>query len=295
LKKIIFGIIIATLFSNLAFAQEVNFGNPAIQEVKITISEDGSAHVTHFVESKNFPQQLNVISDDFTNLQIIDEENQEIEYAETGGEISGFLIFPTKNDVIVDYDVPNAISEKDGMWTWNYLYLASTAFYLPQHIDLIYANDVPVNVAGKDGIKCHGCQLKLEYELENTETVNQVQWEDKKFDVRIITQAEISSFEFDQPGKKITFDVNDKEKHIVLVVPLELLWNPYEVFLNEQKILKHEFYSDGQNIWLGMTPNETGTIEIIGISAVPEFPLATVLVLAVSMVVVAKFTKFNLR
>lgn len=292
MEKIIFGIIIVTLFSNLAFAQEVNFGQPAIQEVKITINEDGSAHVTHFVESKNFPQQLNVINNDFTNLQIIDEDGQEIEYAETGGELPGFLIFPTKNDVTVDYDVSNAISEKEDMWTWNYLYLASTAFYLPQKVDLIYANNVPVNVAGKDGIKCHGCQLKLEYELEKTEMVNQVQWEDKKFDVRIITQADISSFEFVQPEKKITFDVNEKDKHIVLVIPLELLWNPYEVFQNEQNILKHEFYSDGQNIWLGITPNETGTIEIIGISAIPEFPLAAVLVLAVSMIVVAKF---NLR
>lgn len=298
LGKIVVGLIIVTLFSAIGtvFAQEVNFGQPAIQIVKITLSEDASAHIIHVVEPSDSSRQLTVIRNDFTNLQIVDEDGESVQYGETGGEKTAFLIFPTEKKVRVEYDLADAVSEKNGMWTWDYLYLASTSFFLPQKADLVFVNGNPINIADLEGIKCHGCQVKLEYQLDKTEIVKQVQWEDKKFDVRIITTAEISSFEFDQPNKKINFDVNDANQYITLIIPLELLWNPYEVFLNEGKLPKHEFYLDETNIWLNIKPKETGTVEIIGVSAVPEFPIAAVLVLAVAMILVAKYTNnFNLH
>ncbi|MGQ0772073.1 MAG: hypothetical protein ACT4NT_04815 [Nitrososphaerota archaeon] len=297
MEKIVLGIIISTLFltTGPALAQEISFGTPANQEVKITISENGDAHVIHTVEKSSQTQQLAVIRDDYTNLKITDENGGSPQYGEAGGEILGFMIFPAGDKVLVEYDLVNAVTEKDGMWTWDYFYLASTAFYLPEKISLVFVNANPVNLAGQKGIKCHGCQMKLEYELEKTEIAKQVQWEDKKFDVKLITKTDIASFEFDQPNKKLSFDVNEENKYITLVIPLELIWNPYEVFLNGEKILKHEFYSDEKEVWLNIKPNETGTVEIIGVSAVPEFPITVVLILGVAMIFAAKFTKFSPR
>jgi hypothetical protein len=190
----------------------------------------------------------------------------------------------------------NAVTEKDGMWTWNYLYLANTLFFLPEKTDLIFVNGSPINLADANGINCHGCRAKLEYQLDKTEMVKQVQWEDKKFDVRIITTANISSFEFDQPNKKISFDTNNTNRYITLIIPKELLQNPYEVFLNEKKLLNHEFFSDETNAWISVKPNETGTVDIIGTSAIPEFPITAVLILAAAMIFATKYTnKFNLR
>src|SRR5574338_1390808 len=111
--------------------------------------------------------------------------------------------------------------------------------------------------------------MKLEYELGQTQIVKQVEWQDKKFDVQVITLGDISSFKFDQPNKKITFDVKDANKYITLIIPLELLWNPYQVLLNGNTTLDHEFYSDGKVMWLGIKPDKPGTVEIIGTSAVP--------------------------
>lgn len=298
MKKIILGLIIVTLFSTTStvFAQEVNFGQPAVQSVQITIKEDSSAHVVHIVESSANSRQLSVISNDFTNLQITDQDGDSVEYGETGGDRTAFLIFPTKKKVNVEYDLAGVVSEKNGMMTWDYYYLASTSFYLPAKADLVFVNGNPINLSDLDGIRCHGCQVILEYQLDKTETVEQVQWEDKKFDVRIITNTDISSFEFDQPNKKISFDVSDANQYVTLIIPLELLWNPYEVFLNENKMFKHEFYSDEKNVWLNIKTNETGTVEIIGVSAVPEFPIAAVLILATAMIFAARYTNnFNLR
>ncbi len=297
MKKIILGLVIATLFSTgIVFAQEITFGQPAVQLVQITINEDSSAHVIHIVDPSSNSRQLSVISNDFTNLQITDVNGDSVEYGETGGDRTAFLIFPTKKKVHVEYDLVDIISDKNGILTWDYYYPASTVFYLPKKADLIFVNGNPINLGDIDGIRCHGCQVKLEYQLDKTEVVKSVQWEDKKFDVRIITNTDISSFEFDQPNKKISFDVSEVNQYVTLIIPLELLWNPYEVFLNENKMPKHEFYSDEKSVWLNIKTNETGTVEIIGVSAVPEFPIAAVLILATAMIFAARYTNnFNLR
>jgi len=291
MKKIILGIILGVLFSSMGtvFAQQVTIGNPATQVVKILLNNNGSAHVIHVVESSSQPQQVLAVMNNFTNLHIRGENGGITQYGEVSGNTKSFMIFPTKEKTLVEYDLKNATTLKDGMWSWDYHYGADTKFYLPEVANLIFVNGTPINLGDKKGINCHGCQVKLEYELGQTEIVKQVQWQDKKFDVRIITLGNISSFKFDQPNKKITFDVNDKNRYITLLIPLELLWNPYHVLLNGNVTLDHEFYSDGKTMWLGIKPDKTGTVEITGASAVPEFPLASLLVFGSAMIVVVRY------
>ncbi|HET8720255.1 MAG TPA: hypothetical protein VFM64_04595, partial [Candidatus Nitrosotenuis sp.] len=274
MKKIIFGLIFIALVSGTfsAFAQ-INLGQPANQSVIIKIDEKGNAHITHVVQPSKNAQQLSVINNDYTNLQITTQDGEAAQYGTTGGEKAGFLIFPTNQNVLVEYDLENAVTKKDAWWSWNYLYQASTTFYLPEKVNLVFVNGNPINLGMADGIKCHGCQVKLEYQIDKTETLKQIQWEDKKFDVRLITTAKISSFAFDQPNKKIVFDTDNANEYVTMVIPKELLSNPYEVLLNNKKLLKHEFYSDDTNIWLNMKPNATGTVEVIGTSVIPEFPI----------------------
>lgn len=296
MQKLLLILALITLFVPAAvFAQDVSFGKPAVQVVKITISENGDAHVTHVVEPSKQSRQLKVVDNDFTNLQITDEDGGSPQYAETGGEVTGFLIFPTDNKVLVDYDLVGVVEKVNDMWTWNYLYTETTQFYPPDQVEIVFVNENPIHFVGHEGINCHGCQVKLEYELKTTQTTKQIQWQDKKFDLKIITQADMPQIKFDQPAKSLSFEVTETDKYVTMVIPLELLWNPYEVFLNGEKIPKHEFYNDGTNVWLNFKPKQTGTIEIIGVSAVPEFPIMTIVVLGIAMVFVARFAKFNPR
>lgn len=298
MKKIILGIILGVLFSSVGtvFAQQATIGSPPTQVVKITVGEDGSAHVIHVVEPSIQPQQVTVIQNNFTNLLIKDESGYIPQYGEVSGNVKSFFLFPTDKRTLIEYDLKNVVKFEDGMWSWDYVYLAETKFYLPEDANLIFANGTPINLVEKKGVNCHGCQVKLEYELGQTEIVKQVQWQDKKFDVRIITLADITSFKFDQPNKKITFDVNDENKYVTLLIPLELLWNPYQVLLNGNTTLDNEFYSDGQTMWLGIKPDKTGTVEIIGVSAVPEFPLVSLLIFGSAMVIAVRYkNKFSLR
>jgi hypothetical protein len=295
MKAILAILLISGIFSYSAFAQEIKIGEPAVQQVSIRISENGDVHVTHEVEKSNSPKQVQFLSPDFTNFTIIDDEGEEPMYAEAGGENPGIVLFPTRDDVIIEYDIEGIIQEKNGLWTWDYIYLAETAFYLPQGVDLFYVNENLVRLGDQKGFLCHGCQMKLEYELEPTVITKQVTWEGQTFDVKIITQTEISKLILDQPNKILSFDVTEPNKYVTLIIPQDLLWNPYEVSLNDKPILKQERTSQDGNVWLHLYPHEAGTITILGVSVVPEFPLATVLVLSAAMVTVVYSTKISRR
>lgn len=290
--KVILGIFIASLFSSVAFAQEIQFGDPAIQELSIKISENGDIHVIHEIKSSKSPQQVQFLSPDFENFTIIDDEGEEPEYAEAGGEKPGIVLFPTRDDVTLEYDVKGVVQNKGGLWTWDFVYLADSSFFLPDGVRLFYVNSSLVDLKDQEGFRCHGCQVMLQYELEPTIITEQIQWEGKKFDVKIITQEDVS-LKLDQPNKKLSFEVKEANKYYTLIIPRDLLWNPYEVLLNDVPIKKQERLGEDNLVWLHLKPNETGTIEIIGVSVVPEFPLAMILVLSVSMIVVVYTTRLN--
>jgi hypothetical protein len=305
LKIIVSVLILFVLVSFVpqGFAQ-ISLGVPAIQmDVSITIEEDGKVHVVHKIASNTKAQQLDLINGTVSNLRVIDEQDADVQFAKIGVEdISSVTIFPTKEIVSVKYDLADVLELKDGVWTWNFFYPESTMFLFPKSVDLIFVNDRPVNLGYNDakGIRCHGCQMILEYIINEPVITQEVKWQDRAFNVEIITLAEITSFNFDQPKKTISFDVKNDHQFVTLLIPLEFLWNPYQVYLDqepygvfadEEKVFKHEFVVNETHVQLNMRPETAGTIRIIGTSVVPEFPLFVPLVLGMSMVMVLVFRK----
>jgi len=304
--KIIVSVLILFALVSLVpqgFAQ-ISLGVPAIQmDVSITIEEDGKVHVVHKIASNTQAQQLNLIEGSVSDLKVTDEDGNDIEFAKVGVEdISSVTIFPTKERVIVEYDLADVLELKDGVWTWNFFYPGNTMFLFPKSADLIFANDRPVNLGYNDakGIRCHGCQMILEYIINEPVIMQEVKWQDRVFNVEIRTLANITSFNFNQTTKTISFDVKNDHQFVTLLIPLELLWNPYQVYLDQEpygvfadkeKVLKHEYAIDETHIQLNIRPETAGTIRIIGTSVVPEFPLFVPLVLGMSMIMVLVFRK----
>jgi len=296
-------LLVLASFVSQGFAQ-ISLGIPAVQDdVKVTIEEDGKVHVAHKIKSNTKAQQLNFIEGTISDLKVADEQGNNVEFAKVGfEELSSVTIFPTKRSVIVEYDLADVLALKDGIWTWNFFYPQSTTFLFPNSVDLIFVNNRPVNLEydNAKGIRCHGCQMILEYIINEPVITQQVKWQDKDFKVEIMTLAEITSFSFDQPTKTISFDVNNDRQFVTLLIPLELLWNPYRVYLDEEpygelideeKILKFEYAVNGTHVQLNMRPETAGTIRIVGTTVVPEFPLFVPLVLGMSMVMVLIFRK----
>ena len=75
-----------------------------------------------------------------------------------------------------------------------------------------------------------------------------------------------------------------------------MLWKPYSIFLDEERIMYHEIINNGTHVWLSMKPETSGGISIIGTTVIPEFPIIAPLAVGFLMILVVPLVrKFNLR
>jgi len=299
LKKI-FGIIITLfLFSSIPLiAGQLSIGDPAVQKlVKITLGKQGEVHVLHEIRDSNSVIQVQTVEGTLSNLKVMDEDGNDVDYGTTGlDSITGITIFSSREDVLIEYDLEDVLFFNDGIWYWDFLYLETTTFILPEGVDLVFINERPFMLHDAKGITCHGCDALIEYVIDEPLNLEKIQWEDNDFDLGIRSLSKVSSLNFDQPSKSISFNVNDDNQLITLIIPLELLWNPYEVFLDDQKIFKHEFFSNETHAWLNIRPESSGTIQIIGTTVVPEFPILAPLFLGIAAVIAIQLkNKINLH
>jgi hypothetical protein len=283
---------------------QLSLGEPALHKlITITIGDQGDVHVIHEINEVRSPVHVDTIKGTVSNVNVTDVEGNNVEFGTTGLEsITGITVFSSQDNVIIEYDLQDVLNFEDGLWEFDYFNLETTKILFPKDIDLLFVNDRPVMLHDAKGITCFGrsqgamCDAFIEYVI-NEPTMNiEVGWEDKNFLVGMRTLTEISSFNFDQPTKRISFDVNEDNQLITLIIPLELLWKPYEVYLNEERILKHEFFSNETHSWLNIRPDNSGSIEIIGTTVVPEFPILAPLFVGIAIVVALQLkNKLNLH
>jgi hypothetical protein len=246
----------------------------AIQKsVEVKINSDGDVHVKHVVASSSLEsKEMKLINGTVSNISVTNEEGKEGKFS-VNEDSNKVVIFGSDGDSIIEYDLDNVLLQKDNVWTWSFRYLESTSFIFPEGVDLIFTNERPVYFNEKRGITCHGCQMILEYSINESKILKNVKWSDTEFAVEIRSHSNIDKFIFDQPTKSITFDVLEENKFVTIIIPLELLWEPYLVFLDDEKIFFHEYLNNGTHVWLNMKPDSSGKISIIGTTVIPEFPI----------------------
>ena len=274
---------------------QISIGQKANQKsVEVIINSEGEVHVKHIVHKSSLPTDLELIYGTVSNVSVTNEEGDELLFSMNDDRT--LLVQPSNEESIVEYDLEHALIQTNGVWTWSFRYLETTSFYFPDEVKLIFSNERPVYLDEKKGISCHGCQMVLEYSINEPKILENVTWEDKEFEVEILTHSNIDNFVFDQPTRSISFDVSNENQFVTTIIPLELLWNPYVVFLDDEKIFFHEYNNDGTHVWLSLKPETSGIISIIGTTVIPEFPIIAPLAIGFLMILVLPFTrKFNLH
>ena len=294
----IFGfLIILFIISIIPVADaQISIGEKAVQKsVEVVIDSAGEVHVKHVVRSSNLPRDLELILGTVSNISVTNEQGEEKLFSILGDN-KGVLIETSKEDSIIEYDLDDVLSQTDDVWTWSFRYLETTSFIFPEEVDLIFVNERPVYFDENNGITCHGCQMVLEYSINEPKNFKNVKWEDKEFVVEIRSHSDIDKFIFNQPTKSISFYISEKNRFVTTIIPLELLWEPYLVFLDDEKISQHKFNNNGTHVWLNVRPETTGEITIIGTTVIPEFPIIAPLAVGFLMIlVVPLIRKFNLR
>ena len=294
----IFGfLVVLALISIIPVANaQISIGEKATQEsVEVIISSEGNVHVKHIIRSSNLPQDLELIYGTVSNVSVTNEQNEEVLFS-INGDNTMMLIQPSDEGLIIEYDLDHVLVQINNVWTWSFRYLETTSFILPEEVNVIFTNERPVLLDKKKGISCHGCQMVLEYSINEPKIFENVTWEDEEFVVEIQGYSNISNFVFEQPTKSITFDISKENQFVTTIIPLELLWKPYSVFLNNEKVFFHEYINNGTHVWLSMKPETVGEVSIIGTTVIPEFPIIVPLAIGFLMILIIPFTKkFNLH
>ena len=75
-----------------------------------------------------------------------------------------------------------------------------------------------------------------------------------------------------------------------------MLWEPYSVFLDDDKIFFHKYINNGTHVWINMKTDSPGEITIIGTTVIPEFPIIAPLAVGFLMILAMPLMrKSNLR
>ena len=259
-------LVFSIIFSVLIILPSANaqiFDDSKQRSIEVKINSLGEVKVTHVVAKQNEPHQITLLDGKKENLIVIDEDEEEIQYG-TIGDNESLMIFPSKKDVIVKYDLIDELIMKDNLWTLDFLYLQSTSFLLPEEADLIYVNNKPVMLGDKKGIMCHGCQMILEYSLKEPKISEKIRTLDEEFSFEIRTFAEVDQFGLNQEQNGLNFEIFGENKFVTITIPVNFLVQPYEVFLDDEKIIFHDYIENGTHVWVNMRPESSGTVSITG-------------------------------
>ena len=163
----IFGfLVVLALISIIPIANaQISIGASAIQKsVEVIINLEGNVHVKHIVHSSNLPKDLELIYGTVSNVSVTDEQGKELPFT-INNDNNMVLIQPSNEESTIEYDLEHVLVQTNNVWTWSFRYLETTSFILPEEIDLIFTNERPVFLDDRKGITCHGCQMILEYSI----------------------------------------------------------------------------------------------------------------------------------
>lgn len=260
---------ILVLSGSQAFGQ-LSMGAAPEEVIKVSIDENGTAHVTHEVNSTDAnlkPIQIDTVNGNMTNLTVTDGNNNTVEYAKIQKiPLSIIINVSQRNMTLVKYDLVNAVTNTDGVWKWNYYEPQDTdytAFHFPKGVDMVWANGRPVYL-GDLGLGQHGNGFSLQYVINEPVNIQTVQLAGNNVPVGIRTVSGLGSYAFDESLRSYSFNVAKANVPIIVIMPVALLAGPYDVTLNGNATLHQEFHNNSTHAWIGFEPAKNGTIQITG-------------------------------
>ena len=299
-QKIISAIIIFSLVTVIPTAYgQLTLGAEAKQElIELKINLNGEIDVKHIVSSSNMPASVNLFKGEISNLIVtndLGEENNSGTANDAQGNLS-VLVLPSKQNSIITYNLEN-MKINNNLFNTEISYPQKFSVIFEEPINLIFLNSNVLFLDDKKGISINGGGImKIEFYSTESKIIEKAIWEENEFDVEIITDSEIQSFNFNQPEKSISFQVNDENKFVTITMSEELLGGPYVTLLDDEKIKHTKFVRDGGIVSLNLKPETTGQVTIIGTTVIPEFSMFIPLIMGFMIILtVPAMRKFSLR
>ena len=299
-QKIISTIIIFGLLTVIPTAYgQLSLGSEAKQElIEVKINPDGEINVKHVVSPSNMPTTVPLFLGEISNLIITDDLGEEINSG-TANDAKGnlsVLVLPSKQNSIITYNLEN-MKINNNLFNTEISYPQKFSVIFEESINLIFLNNNVLFLDDKKGVAINGGgNMKIEFYSTESKIIEKATWEENEFDVEIITDSEIQSFNFNQPEKSLSFQVNDENKFVTITMSEELLGGPYVILFDDEKIKYTKFVRDGGIVSLNLKPETTGQVTIIGTTVIPEFSMFIPLIMGfIIILTVPAMRKFSLR
>jgi predicted DNA binding CopG/RHH family protein len=279
---------------------QLTIGADAEQKsIELKLDTDGTVSVKHVVSYSNMPVTVQLFSGTISNLEITNENSENKSGVGIANDQQGsqsIVIFPSKQDSIIKYNLENIIP-KNNLFTIQTSYAETYSVIFSDETEMIFLNDITILLENKKGVSLnHGGSATIQYYSNIPKMVKEVQWEENRFDVEIITDSKIDKFNFEQTSKSISFQVNEEDKLITIIMSEEMLGGPYLIFLNDEKIKFNKSMKGENHVVLNMKPDVPGEIVIIGTTVIPEFPIFAPLAVGFFIILILPvMRKFNLR
>lgn len=304
-SKIFTAIIIFVIITVIPTAYgQLTLGSEAKHElIEVKINSDGEISVKHIVKPSSMGSTLflfeNINEEEkLTNLVGTNEDGKEKQLGviDDGLGNKSIFILPSRQNTTVEYNLQN-LSLNENLFSTEISYREKFSIIFDESIDSIFVNNNIIFLDNKKGITIHGGgSANIKFYENQSKIIKEVIWEENKFDVEIITDSPIESFNFSQPDKSISFEINDKNKFVTVTMSEELLWGPYLVLLDDEKIYFSKSIRDENIISLTFKPESTGQITIIGTTVIPEFSMFIPLIMGFMIILMVPIMrKFTLR
>jgi hypothetical protein len=245
---------------------DAQFGTPAYQKLTQLII-DGSENIQakHVTGVSNSPVSVNLFEGVITDsITVTNENGKELEFGTSNiGDYGSVTIFSPHQSAIIKYDLKNMFRQSDNLLTLNIGYPNTFSILFSEKTEIIFLNNYMIQLGDKKGISINsGGYVNVDYYDKIPKIIEEVTWEENKFDVKIITDSQIDKFSFDQASKNISFQVNEKNKFVTVTMEEELLGGPYRILLNDEIIPYTKSISKENYVSLSMKPQAVGEIII---------------------------------
>jgi hypothetical protein len=299
-QKIISTIIIFGLLAVIPTAYgQITIGSEAKQEsIKVKINPTGEINVKHVVSPSNMPVTVPLFFGEISNLIVTNNLGEKIDSG-TVNDVKGnlsVLVFPSNQNIMITYSLEN-MKLNNNIFSTKISYPEKFSVLFDESIKLIFFNNNIISLEDQNGISISGGgDAKIEFYVNESKIIKEAIWEENKFDIEITTDSEIKNFNFNQPEKSLSFQVNDKDNFVTITMSEELLGGPYVTLLDDEKIKHTKFVRDGGIVSLNLKPETTGQVTIIGTTVIPEFSMFIPLIMGfIIILTVPAMRKFSLR
>jgi len=248
---------------------QLSLGTEANQKlIEVELNKSEVVNVKHVIYPSGIPVSLNlfngVIPESITATNGNGDERQ-FGLVNDGKGNTSITIFPSKSDIIIKYDLENASTLYENLWTVKIEYSETFSVLFSEQIDLFFLNDNIIQLGNKNGITVnYGGNVVIQHYDKIPKIVEEVRLKEGKFNVEIITNSKIGKFNFEQESKSISFQVNEKNKFVTVTMEEELLISPYIILLNNEKVLYTKSITKENYVSLSMKPQAVGEIIITG-------------------------------